>query len=254
MRGGTTNACANGSTAAFQSTRPVRGGTITGLALALGFTDFNPPAPCGAGRDGGRARHPQPDFNPPAPCGAGLRQSAGDYLPNRYFNPPAPCGAGQHLRTQLNDMMRISIHPPRAGRDVYLCHNRCHIFAFQSTRPVRGGTTGPSNFSKIFIFQSTRPVRGGTRMDFICSMLQSNFNPPAPCGAGRGWTLFAPCYNRISIHPPRAGRDLRQHTNQRTGQNFNPPAPCGAGLAAALAVPGGSCISIHPPRAGRDLL
>ena len=117
VRGGTTNACANGSTAAFQSTRPVRGGTITGLALALGFTDFNPPAPCGAGRDGGRARHPQPDFNPPAPCGAGLRQSAGDYLPNRYFNPPAPCGAGQHLRTQLNDMMRISIHPPRAGRD-----------------------------------------------------------------------------------------------------------------------------------------
>ena len=35
------------------------------------------------------------------------------------------------------------------------------------------------------IFQSTRPVRGGTsRAGLQCRTIK-NFNPPAPCGAGR---------------------------------------------------------------------
>ena len=187
VRGGTTNACANGSTAAFQSTRPVRGGTaaitgrtrtawkfqstrpvrggtITGLALALGFTDFNP---------------------------------------------PAPCGAGQHLRTQLNDMMRISIHPPRAGRDRnirYVSKSGCI-----SIHPPRAGRDGcPLWLCRMAgIFQSTRPVRGGTCKGCEHAYESFDFNPPAPCGAGPAETSQNFAHQRFqSTRPVRGGTIL----------------------------------------------
>ena len=149
-------------------------------------------------------------------------------------------------------LVGISIHPPRAGRDVYLCHNRCHIFAFQSTRPVRGGTilvkfivciflfqstrpvrggtTGPSNFSKIFIFQSTRPVRGGTFVNIPTSALV-----------------------KISIHPPRAGRDLLRRLQSQVDLVFQSTRPVRGGTCCRLSSHRAHLISIHPPRAGRDI-
>ena len=125
------------------------------------------------------------------------------------------------------------------------------LWAFQSTRPVRGGTIVLVVGLIIKIFQSTRPVRGGT------TTLPTRSYPIC-----------------ISIHPPRAGRDPRTPPRTLTTNYFNPPAPCGAGLIQnvnGLFIPlfqstrpvrGGtksiirracsSSISIHPPHAGRD--
>ena len=180
----------------FQSTRPVRGGTGETTASDGDFPYFNPPAPCGAGRERGTAavtgRH---DFNPPAPCGAG------------HCNRPLPRYGG-----------KISIHPPRAGRDQGHSHkDMAHICIFQSTRPVRGGTKGaicsnvlasisihPPRAGRDLIvlvvgliikrFQSTRPVRGGTSRGGWLPRRSKHFNPPAPCGAGQqSCTKFTPC-------------------------------------------------------------
>ena len=123
---------------------------------------------------------------------------------------------------------------------------------FQSTRPVRGGTTGgetilcllcisihPPRAGRDFRacpppshrpgFQSTRPVRGGTAhcVALIC-IGGISIHPPR-AGRDRARRLF---HHRkhISIHPPRAGRD-------------SPPSDCSKDAE----------ISIHPPRAGRDL-
>ena len=98
--------------------------------------------------------------------------------------------------------VRISIHPPRAGWDLFFrllpgctfyfnpptnADNIVEYFLFQSTHPVRGGTPAGSYSVKEKIisihppragwdfdsavsgileglFQSTHPVRGGTRM------------------------------------------------------------------------------------------
>ena len=80
-------------------------------------------------------------------------------------------------------------------------------------------------------FQSTRPVRGGTLYR-------------VQVGAFR---------DRISIHPPRAGRDSSVLlVTCANGLYFNPPAPCGAGLCGIKQGWGGEFISIHPPRAGQD--
>ena len=59
------------------------------------------------------------------------------------------------------------------------------LWAFQSTRPMRGGTFRRRMNNNRLTFQSTRPVRGGTI----------------------GVTTSADMIRGISIHPPRAGRD-----------------------------------------------
>ena len=126
---------------AFQSTRPVRGGTFlafqstgnriisihpprAGRDQRLGFAparfqDFNPPAPCGAGQklcpvDTGNLR-----FQSTRPVRGGTFAVLPMWVPAMDFNPPAPCGAGLRNSSLPNPTKRISIHPPRAGRDPY---------------------------------------------------------------------------------------------------------------------------------------
>ena len=146
----------------FQSTRPMRGGTLPlyGHAAQLCIS-IHPPR---AGRDlRSRCRwHPSQNFNPPAPCGAGLSWvSCGSLRGN--FNPPAPCGAGPAWRDITYFINRISIHPPRAGRDYF---GVCLLpgLGIISIHPPRAGRDkqGAHSGSSSFGFQSTRPVRGGT--------------------------------------------------------------------------------------------
>ena len=215
-------------------------------------SNFNPPAPCGAGRGHRTQLGFHPNFNPPAPCGAGQRCAASAWR-GANFNPPAPCGAGHVWMLTLVVLLIISIHPPRAGRDP--CRPSCpchpgyfnppapcgagqaqsHWFEaskaqFQSTRPVRGGTIDISAKCCAFIFQSTRPVRGGTKCGQVPALKCSPFQSTRPVRGGTRYARYVASCFWISIHPPRAGRD-------RHGLTV-PPSPEG--------------ISIHPPRAGRD--
>ena len=144
---------------------------------------------------------------------------------------------------------------------------------FQSTRPLRGGTrTVRANVLRQ-PFQSTRPLRGGTSAaihiinssiisihpplagrDVLPSILLSsftNFNPPAPCGAGPKKVPAKLHCLLISIHPPLAGRDPSTNVITDKAIDFNPPAPCGAGPAVHI-INAAGIISIHPPLAGRD--
>ena len=144
------------------------------------------------------------------------------------FNPPAPCGAGLYS------------FKPDSGTEL-----------FQSTRPVRGGTTesaavdkqaqisihppragrdfNPVDFYReALLFQSTRPVRGGTLLN-LHKLLHCLFQSTRPV---RGGTRA-----EVTRHMP-----LRfQSTRPVRGGTAQPPSAflCGA-------------ISIHPPRAGRD--
>ena len=191
----------------FQSTRPVRGGTFALLRSAQISLNFNPPAPCGAGHNLPASVDNIVVFQSTRPVRGGTQNFRFSGLKENNFNPPAPCGAGRPERQRLCQAGAISIHPPRAGRDpapqsthpasFYFnppapCgagpHGHCRpggLHPFQSTRPVRGGTTIAQAALNLVIFQSTRPVRGGTR-NSITHVVDE----------------------QISIHPPRAGRDL----------------------------------------------
>ena len=54
----------------FQSTRPVRGATMTPVSLTTHLMSFNPRAPCGARPTREREAAEMTGFNPRAPCGA----------------------------------------------------------------------------------------------------------------------------------------------------------------------------------------
>ena len=188
----------------FQSTRPVRGATRGGEAV-VGLRRVSIHAPR-AGRDrlGGRGiLAPIVSIHAPRAGRDGLGGAGGGGCGG--FNPRAPCGA------RRGDMRpQVPLAP------------------FQSTRPVRGATCRPSwrrwrrrcfnprapcgarpaiygEANLLSAFQSTRPVRGAT------------------VGFDREAGVVG-----VSIHAPRAGRDLRSPLIVGGRGGFNPRAPCGA--------------------------
>ena len=63
---------------------------------------------------------PARDFNPPSPCGEGRGSCHDIHIDLSDFNPPSPCGEGLVVSAQFIADQKISIHPPRVGRDVSL--------------------------------------------------------------------------------------------------------------------------------------
>ena len=144
----------------FQSTRPLRGGTLQQLASALkDLISIHPPL---AGRDqcGRILRHKTPYFNPPAPCGAGQCKSPRSGR-GWNFNPPAPCGAGPAADSRSRQ--GPNFNPPApcgAGRGVIIDHS-CHL-NFNPPAPCGAGRFLGETRAQTWRFQSTRPLRGGT--------------------------------------------------------------------------------------------
>ena len=235
----------------FQSTRPIRGATLTPSACSQ-RSYFNPRAPYGARPAEGPVRQDRgTDFNPRAPYGA-RRWAPFSGGPGRYFNPRAPYGARPPWHCALGRSPPISIHAPHTGRDRHCCIQRKPQSAFQSTRPIRGATTvyafcqgrlcisihaphtGRDTPSWSFtppwcLFQSTRPIRGATRRRLCTLTPGSYFNPRAPYGARHAAATGITLPMLISIHAPHTGRDLPTASIPARPQlHFNPRAPYGA--------------------------
>ena len=167
------------------------------------------------------------------------------------FQSTRPVRGATVLRRLYGSPIKISIHAPRAGRDLTAtesldgqtnfnprapCGARpvpCMVFfvplIFQSTRPVRGATeTVNRNRELQGKFQSTRPVRGATVISILLeSMLLFQSTRPV-----RGATQY---FCRLPAHlqdfNPRAPCGARLsclNTSARHNTHFNPRAPCGA--------------------------
>ena len=147
------------------------------------------------------------DFNPRAPCGA------------------RPVGAGHRQR----HLLEISIHAPRAGRDLLAIKTRVSVTDFNPRAPCGARLSCSRPLVRLLLFQSTRPVRGATG-----SIINVN-------GA-----------RHISIHAPRAGRDLGHHGFPGAGSGISIHAPRAGRDGGAQAGDIAVNISIHAPRAGRD--
>ncbi len=155
-------------------------------------------------------------------CGSSVR-------PN--FNPRAPCGARHAVKEEHKKHLKISIHAPRAGRDVGYDYCFPALHQFQSTRPVRGATIAATNKDAQFVISIHAPRAGRDYLQWKHTRKNTYFNPRAPCGARlrhRGqhpaqdldFNPRAPCGARLPQTPSRS----------RSTRNFNPRAPCGARL------------------------
>ena len=143
--------------------------------------------------------------------GEGHPLSPGWQGPGRYFNPPSPCGEGQQVQRMdsatrkfqstlpvwggtvvLYDcllILKISIHPPRVGRDGSASRCAFRKSSFQSTLPVWGGTT-VSKAKRAANNISIHPPRVGRDTPLPAFGPESAyFNPPSPCGEGRALAL-----------------------------------------------------------------
>ena len=227
LRGGTLTYAPSGKRAAISIHPPLAGRDVRGLCFSAASSYFNPPAPCGAGPSGGRTARRPAHFNPPAPCGAGLRSAACSTI-RCYFNPPAPCGAGP-LHCCLSGPEK-DFNPPApcgAGPWDHSCLSLPQIF--QSTRPLRGGTRDVPAQWRIFVISIHPPLAGRDMTGCWRCPYHGTFQSTRPLRGGTRRCSGHRSARPISIHPPLAGRDHR------------------ACLIVQEAV-----ISIHPPLAGRD--
>ena len=100
----------------FQSTLPMRGGTIKQKCLCeIGIISIHPPH---AGRDWYAFDEEgyMMDFNPPSPCGEG-RDACRHHGEILRFQSTLPMRGGTPDRIRRIHGRGISIHPPHAGRD-----------------------------------------------------------------------------------------------------------------------------------------
>ena len=147
------------------------------------------------------------------------------------FNPRAPCGARPGSEQAPGFENCISIHAPRAGRDIPQTMAGMSPAIFQSTRPVRGATGERSHEPGQGHISIHAPRAGRDHLEG---------NRP------EGWT--------ISIHAPRAGRDKLTGLVQGSNIIFQSTRPVRGATAVALLPFEPLSISIHAPRAGRDAM
>ena len=198
------------SVALFQSTRPMRGATISICTPASNNCDFNPRAPCGArlllcGRSSFRS-----DFNPRAPCGArlitALIASTSSVFQSTRPMRGATAGRAGHPRPR-----RISIHAPHAGRDGDIGGLGSMGKNFNPRAPCGARPCFGKDQNIFGVISIHAPHAGRDRPAPNVAEIIEYFNPRAPCGA-------------------RPSLFLRVSGVLQSTRYFNPRAPCGARL------------------------
>ena len=151
--------------------------------LTFALQSFNPRAPCGARRFIGRLCRLRPGFNPRAPCGARPGGERCIHTKDEFQSTRPVRGATRPLCGDCKQP-HVSIHAPRAGRDLRADNPLLSLHSFNPRAPcgARLGVGGIYMFKRTF--QSTRPVRGATED-----------------ASAKGNKRI------VSIHAPRAGRD-----------------------------------------------
>ena len=118
VRGGTLGNDNRGQRCRFQSTRPVRGGTVMSISWAANCRIFQSTRPVRGGTSWEHAAAwMQFRFQSTRPVRGGTYNNRFWVVPLTNFNPPALCGAGRWRFDSVSRTQIISIHPPCAGRD-----------------------------------------------------------------------------------------------------------------------------------------
>ena len=170
--------------------------------------------------------------------------------------------------------IRISIHAPREGSDLFVGPARVVHGQFLSTLPARGATTSSSIWTFPSTFLSTLPARGATALSDHHVKGLRNFYPRSP----RGERLAVPyawdaLFLFLSTLPARGATSLleldgsfasflstlpaRGATSGPFGSptsrsHFYPRSPRGERLLPCFANERIRHISIHAPREGSD--
>ena len=233
----------------FQSTRPLRGATVVNHGCVyLSIISIHAPL---AGRDlslcSGITLRPLFQSTRPLRGATSFCVCPVSVL---LFQSTRPLRGATKIKSNLVDIVFISIHAPLAGRDHNPFPNDRERSGFQSTRPLRGATTRLPMRLHVGEISIHAPLAGRDVIAYKLRTILSDFNPRAPCGARhfehneihvhaafqstrplRGATMTISTLlfgSNISIHAPLAGRDSSGRLLPGLPGYFNPRAPCGA--------------------------
>ena len=235
---------------------------------------FNPPTPCGVGRDAQHSGRIADRFQSTHPVRGGTDDERQRAIAEA-FQSTHPVRGGTRSAAGISSSSAVSIHPPRAGWDNSAIS--CWLRFFVSIHPPRAGWdfcrvatcysskcfnpptpcgVGPCHvfYRKYgsFPFQSTHPVRGGTvHHQGRCHSGQFQSTHPVRGGTSSQWPDCRPA--PVSIHPPRAGWDLLPGGHVLFVEMFQSTHPVRGGTLLAVVQPPEGNVSIHPPRAGWDV-
>ena len=195
--------------------------------------------------------HAQGYFNPRTPCGVRLYNWA-ELPPIIQFQSTHPVRGATFAEREQSIDDAISIHAPRAGCDLTSPQSKTAAVHFNPRTPC--GVRLSICCQRLSMFQNFNPrTPCGVRQNSQSSngRCRANFNPRTPCGvrlqksqkALREYCNFNPrtpcgvrrrhggCWiykDRISIHAPRAGCDIINHSKLLFAKkHFNPRTPCG---------------------------
>ena len=166
----------------FQSTRPARGATGTNVASSTIAGGFNPRAPRGARPTAPGLSDTAILFQSTRPArGATHRVAANLYA--RLFQSTRPARGATRTFYPYWFPPSVSIHAPRAGRDVNSCAFSIVPERFQSTRPARGATTRPARTASeaAVSIHAPRAGRDGLALTYTIGKSSSHrsADPPA---------------------------------------------------------------------------
>ena len=149
------------------------------------------------------------------------------------------------------DRSPVSIHAPRAGRD--LIHRQRCLFPywFQSTRPVRGATWTEYKGEGVEQVSIHAPRAGRDLFVNVLHPCCVCFNPRAPCGARQ---LICFIFYPAARFNPRAPCGARPAVSHKDLQHaaFQSTRPVRGATRGSTRRPASDGVSIHAPRAGRD--
>ena len=179
----------------------------------LGYISFNPRAPGGARREWCDDTTEETLVSIHAPRAERDVSVWMFQIMKLCFNPRAPGGARPTKYRPMIVEFAVSIHAPRAERDRHTLIYIDNITSFNPRAP--GGARHLTNKNRMqdHLFQSTRPGRSAT------PDIQRNCKD-----------------KQVSIHAPRAERDIPQNQNLARIHSFNPRAPGGARLKIMIIV------------------
>ena len=151
------------------------------------------------------------------------------------FNPRAPYGARPAIRGYIIRLYDISIHAPHTGRDFRVHFFAFIVYAFQSTRPIRGATITVEIVSKTHSISIHAPHTG--RDDGLFPQHgPHSISIHAPHTGRDLFVCDKLAFHKISIHAPHTGRDPNtSRCSSHPLQYFNPRAPYGARLERVIA-------------------
>ena len=123
----------------------------------------------------------------------------------------------------------ISIHPPRVGRDSHFLAVLLVVHAFQSTLPVWGGTMGSVLADSAYIISIHPPRVGRDKTLFPEPVPPQTFQSTLPVWGGTGALRRIAIYDGFQSTLPVWGGTGWGSGSGGWGTDFNPPSPCGEG-------------------------